>query len=428
MVQSDVNMFDGDAVIEALAIVLHDVVSANEASRASSDAAAAAEVAAYAPLVTTPAHQREVTKFCSSYAPTVPIEAYLHRIRQYAKCSDSCFIVALIYTDRVINSHKFNLTRLNVHRMILTAVLLAAKFLDDTYYNNSFYAQLGGIGLSEMNALELEFLALTRFELNVTESHFGQYYANLKGYAGLKLPHPPLSLYVDVDHPCAAARVVTPPAQVSSNMWAAPVLASASASACASVSASVSRIVEDLPAPVPVSAASSTDTGPAVYGYGWYQSQQASAYDMSYDMPAANMDADADACSSLSSFNSVYADVSDDDDLNCFPACSIPTNGMGDETYYTDSGPSLVAMKDSLSLTMVIVPELAQPLLHSVSDVSDVSAAACASGPEVSPQGSFVAQAQTQAPHAAVPVLTYPGWNSSSINWKELSRWAPAVR
>jgi hypothetical protein len=349
-------MFDGDAVIEALAIVLHDVVSANEAA-ASSDAAAASSSTSSAPL-----HQREVTKFCSSYAPAVSVEAYLHRIRKYAKCSDSCFIVALIYTDRVINSHKFNLTSLNVHRMILTAVLLAAKFLDDTYYNNSFYAQLGGICLSEMNTLELEFLSLTRFELNVTENHYGQYHSNLKGYVGRKLPQVPLTLSVPALYmdPCACSaastyvvpavnyNVVTPPARMSPNMWA------------------------------------------TAGDYGWYQTQQTSAYDMSYDMPTANMDADAGACSThtLSSFSSVYADVSDDDDLHSFPACGIPVDT------FTETSPNPCVEREAeesqVQMQQVQVPMQEQP------------------------------QTQYQ------PKLAYPGWNSDSVNWNELSRWAPA--
>lgn len=33
--------------------------------------------------------------------------------------------------------------------------MVSAKFYDDFYYRNDFYAKLGGIGMSEINDLEL---------------------------------------------------------------------------------------------------------------------------------------------------------------------------------------------------------------------------------------------------------------------------------
>jgi len=122
------------------------------------------------------------TKFDSAYAPAVSLEQYLSRIHTYAKCSDSCFVVALIYIDRIIAMHSFRVTALNAHRIFLASILLSAKFLDDIYYNNSFFAKLGGISLQELNALELEVLRLTRFDLNVSEEQYGAYHASIRSY------------------------------------------------------------------------------------------------------------------------------------------------------------------------------------------------------------------------------------------------------
>lgn len=61
-----------------------------------------------------------VTKFQSSYAPNITIQAYLERINKYAKCSPNCFIVALIYIDRLIEMRNVVLTSLNVHRILIT--------------------------------------------------------------------------------------------------------------------------------------------------------------------------------------------------------------------------------------------------------------------------------------------------------------------
>jgi hypothetical protein len=61
-----------------------------------------------------------ITKFQSSYAPEVTLLAYLERIYKYARCSDSCFVMALIYIDRLIEFRNIVLTNLNVHRILIT--------------------------------------------------------------------------------------------------------------------------------------------------------------------------------------------------------------------------------------------------------------------------------------------------------------------
>jgi hypothetical protein len=51
---------------------------------------------------------------------------------------------------------EFSLNRLNVHKMLLTAVLLAAKFQDDFYYDNKAFEFAGGVNTVHLHQLELE--------------------------------------------------------------------------------------------------------------------------------------------------------------------------------------------------------------------------------------------------------------------------------
>lgn len=159
-----------------------------------------------------------VTKFQSSYAPDVSILSYLERIGKYAKCSVSCFVVALIYIDRMIEKRNLALSPLNVHRILITSVLIAAKFLDDFFYNNAFYARLGGITTSEMNGLELEFLLFLGFSLNVTSDQYAAYHTELRNYVGLGgyscgLSYPLYSqgIRVDNDSNFGQLHSITPP-------------------------------------------------------------------------------------------------------------------------------------------------------------------------------------------------------------------------
>lgn len=61
-------------------------------------------------------------------------------------------------------------TSLTIHRLVITAVMLAAKLMDDKYYNNAFYAKIGGITTSELNHMELEMLRMLDYRTFVSSS------------------------------------------------------------------------------------------------------------------------------------------------------------------------------------------------------------------------------------------------------------------
>lgn len=57
--------------------------------------------------------------------------------------------------------------------------MIAAKFYDDQYFDNNYYARVGGITNSELNILELEFLKLIRFGLFVHPVLYERYQGQL---------------------------------------------------------------------------------------------------------------------------------------------------------------------------------------------------------------------------------------------------------
>ncbi|KAF9582719.1 hypothetical protein BGW38_010841 [Lunasporangiospora selenospora] len=70
---------------------------------------------------------------------------------------------------------KLIINSFNIHRLLITSILVACKFSSDVFYPNVRYARVGGLPLSELNQLELEFLFLSQFELNTTESELQAY-------------------------------------------------------------------------------------------------------------------------------------------------------------------------------------------------------------------------------------------------------------
>ncbi|CAN6486821.1 unnamed protein product [Victoria cruziana] len=123
-----------------------------------------------------PSSPRRTSIFHGLTKPTISIRSYLERIFRYANCSPSCFVVAYIYLDRFAGRQpETPITSYNVHRLLITSVMVAAKFLDDLYYNNAYYAKVGGVSTTEMNCLEVDFLFSLGFQLNVTPLTFHTY-------------------------------------------------------------------------------------------------------------------------------------------------------------------------------------------------------------------------------------------------------------
>ncbi|XP_021282188.1 cyclin-P3-1 [Herrania umbratica] len=116
-----------------------------------------------------------VTIFHGTKAPALSIRQYVERIFKYSKCSNSCFVVALVYVDRFLERMDAHLTSLNVHRLLITSFMVAAKFIDDHCYNNAYYAKVGGVSTEEMNELEMRFLFSLDFRLHVTTEVFNKY-------------------------------------------------------------------------------------------------------------------------------------------------------------------------------------------------------------------------------------------------------------
>lgn len=102
------------------------------------------------------------------------------------------------------------LTELNVHRVVITSVLLAAKFFDDAYYNNAYYAKVGGVLISEINGLEVDFLFRINFSLHVNPDEFDKYRCELLSHSAV------------ISSPMPGVEAYHSPAQVSPEIHSSP--------------------------------------------------------------------------------------------------------------------------------------------------------------------------------------------------------------
>lgn len=86
--------------------------------------------------------------------------------------------------------------------MFDSSLVVAAKFHDDFFYNNTYFAKLGGIPLAELNSLEVEFLTLHEYSMFVNDEVFTHYEQQLRNCQHLVHASPlravsPTTVYFD---------------------------------------------------------------------------------------------------------------------------------------------------------------------------------------------------------------------------------------
>ncbi|KAK9273275.1 hypothetical protein L1049_018082 [Liquidambar formosana] len=113
--------------------------------------------------------------------PDMTIQSYLERIFRYTRAGPSVYVVAYVYIDRFCQNHQgFRINAKNVHRLLITTIMVASKYVEDMNYRNSYFARVGGLTTNELNKLELDFLFLMGFKLHVNVSVFESYCSHLE--------------------------------------------------------------------------------------------------------------------------------------------------------------------------------------------------------------------------------------------------------
>nr|XP_043637722.1 cyclin-P3-1 isoform X2 [Erigeron canadensis] len=113
-------------------------------------------------LLQTTQRKDVLTIFHGSKAPSLTIQQYMERIFKYSR------------------------------------ILLATKFIDEAFYNNAYYAKVGGVTTAEMNRLEMKFLFAINFQLHVNLNTFRKYCIEVISEASRE------QIQVDVDRPLYA--------------------------------------------------------------------------------------------------------------------------------------------------------------------------------------------------------------------------------
>lgn len=117
--------------------------------------------------------------------PAMPAVEYAARLARYSYASPPCLVLATVYMDRVARRDaSLALSPLNVHRLLLAALGVAAKVHDDAAASARHYALVGGVEADEVAALEMELLLALDWRTFVSEAEYARQLRTLVWGAG----------------------------------------------------------------------------------------------------------------------------------------------------------------------------------------------------------------------------------------------------
>ena len=120
--------------------------------------------------------------FYNKKIPVLSLNKYLIRIIKYIECENNTLLVAYLYIVKLIQKENFVLGINNVYRLLLGAVVLAKKVLEDIRFDNSYYCDIGGISNRDLNAIEYSLLIRIDFKVNLKKEDLDKIYVQIFNY------------------------------------------------------------------------------------------------------------------------------------------------------------------------------------------------------------------------------------------------------
>ena len=124
-------------------------------------------------------NNNKIYPFLTNTNQSISINDYLERLVKYTQAESSTLIAMLIFIDRLCEYNNFIVNSFNVFKIIFSSLIMAIKYNEDLYYDNNYYAKVGGLTLKEFNYLEIYYLRLIDFKLYISDDVFETYFRNI---------------------------------------------------------------------------------------------------------------------------------------------------------------------------------------------------------------------------------------------------------
>lgn len=124
--------------------------------------------------------------FYSSDIPLATIQMYVERLVRMSRRSKSVYVTALVYLERVQQlDTALRLSERNVRRLLITALYIADRYMEDVPWSGKSMAEIGGLpdGSDEICRLEIEMLKQLDWNCNVDIKDYRSYEERLREMA-----------------------------------------------------------------------------------------------------------------------------------------------------------------------------------------------------------------------------------------------------
>ena len=127
-------------------------------------------------------------KFSGTEVPAILLSDFIFRMVRYldrwfnntpgfGSVGVRSLLMSTVYLERIKERvGDFALTTYNVHRLFAVCMLLAAKFSEDYIIANSYWAEVAGIEMKELNSIEEDFCNLCGFDLYISDAKLKELY------------------------------------------------------------------------------------------------------------------------------------------------------------------------------------------------------------------------------------------------------------
>lgn len=119
--------------------------------------------------------------YCSQTPPITPAK-FAERLAEYLHCSPEAFVVASIFVWRLHEVMPSLFCHSTTHKIMLASAVCGAKWTDDKFFTNSYYAEVGGVPQRTLNKCERELAMHLRFGFFVIPEQFGKMRSHLRAF------------------------------------------------------------------------------------------------------------------------------------------------------------------------------------------------------------------------------------------------------
>lgn len=106
---------------------------------------------------------------CRRDTPVISIHSYIIRLCKYYKLDVDDLRISWVYFQRLLLKNMNVVSKYNIYHLFAVITSVNLKYNHDIgIYSNRFYSQVAGLGLKQFNYLEVEFLYLIDWNLNIS--------------------------------------------------------------------------------------------------------------------------------------------------------------------------------------------------------------------------------------------------------------------